>query len=114
MDWNEMTCAQLLCAAYPGLGATKRVGSDSYGYYICSIIPEKKLIGLYSPDSHFKVSWEEGVMVTDPYEPGHEPDFWIQHFRGKWWEWDKRSQKRLKWKANIQFGYCYSYQCPSF
>ena len=114
MDWNKMTCAQLLCAAYPGLGATKRVESDTYGYYVCTIIPEKKLIGLYSPDSHFKVSWEEGIMVTDPYEPGHEPDFWIQYFKGNWWEWDERSQKRLKWKANIQFGYCYSYQCPSF
>lgn len=114
VDWSKATPNQLLLAAYPGLGATKHVGSDSYGYYVCAVDPEKKMIGLYAPDSHFEHDWTDGHEVTDPFEPGHEPELVIQLFRGKWYEWDKGTLKRTNRKVYLCWGYCSNYRDPSF
>lgn len=95
----------------PGLGATRRVGSDSYAYYVTEV--ELPVVGLYSPRTWFERDWTDGTEKVEEFDPSRKADFWIKRFRGKWYEYDKTTGKRGG-PFPLSFGCAYSYRDPSF
>lgn len=101
-----------------GLGATKRAGSDSYPFYVASMVLTTKnryVIGLYEADSHFEKSWTDGSLVVDKFDKDKKPEFWLTPWRNAWYRCDQNGKLLVPhmqdWYA---FGYASSYQDPSF
>lgn len=109
---SKMSSADLFAQAKLGIGATKCVGSDCYGYYVSFIDPTRKVIGLYEPRHWFKHDWTEGRMEHEPYKDGTAPEFYLQAFRGKW-HWLDNLGKRGG-VSRIHLGACSFYEDPSF
>lgn len=101
----------------PGLGAATWNGRDSYPYYVSEVLPNR-VIGMYSPGSHFEKSWESGHLVTDKYDPEHPTELYIKKAYGRWWEVTKDGKKRLRKFTgryrSLSFGAAVSYQDPHF
>lgn len=101
----------------PGLGATMSNGRDSYPYYVSEVLPNR-VIGLYSPNSHFEKSWENGHQVVDKYDPSHPTEIYIKRAYSRWWKVTKDGKKRLREftgrYCHLSFGHAYAYQDPSF
>lgn len=99
-----------------GIGATYRVGSDSYPYYISEILPNG-IYGLYSPKSHFKKSWTDGTMIVDPFDTKQKSTMYIKRYYGNWYEVDitgKRRRRLTTKYSHLNFGKACSYRDPSF
>lgn len=101
----------------PGLGATMYNGRDSWPYYVTEVLPNR-VIGLYSPGSHFKESWVDGHEVVDKFDPKHETELYIKRAYGKWWKVTKDGKKRIRQFTNryhtLTFGHATSYSSPLF
>lgn len=101
----------------PGLGATMYNGRDSWPYYVTEVLPNR-VIGLYSPGSHFKESWVDGHEVVDKFDPKHETELCIKRAYGKWWKVTKDGKKRIRQFTNryhtLTFGHATSYSSLSF
>jgi len=101
----------------PGLGATMSNGRDSYPYYVSEVLPNK-VIGMYSPGSHFAKDWTDGHEVVDKYDPNHPTEFYIKRAYGKWWNVSKDGKKRLSRFTgryrHLSFGHASAYSDPSF
>jgi len=101
-----------------GLGATKHVGSDSYPFYVASMIlttKNKYVIGLYEADSHFERSWTEGSMTVDKFDKDKKPEFWLTAWRNAWYRCDQNGKLLVPHRKDLYaFGYASSYQDPSF
>lgn len=111
---SRISTADLFAKAKVGLGASKQVGSDCYGYYISFVDPKTKTIGLYTPKHWFKRDWTEGHMEHDPFDPKAKPEFWLQAYRGKWYYYDMKTKTRLHTQHPICIGHCSFYQNPSY
>lgn len=102
-----------------GIGATLRVGSDAYPYYISEVLPNG-VIGIYSPKSHFDNAhpWQGGTEVVDPFDPNAESEIYIKRCYGNWWKVSRDDKARIerfisRWE-NFTIGHAYAYQDPSF
>lgn len=109
---SKIPTNELFAKAELGMGATKHVGSDSYGYYISYIDPVNKVIGLYEPRSWFEKSWTEGSMKHEPYVPDTPPTVYLQAWRGSWYLLDNATGAR-RGRYPICIGHCSFYQDPS-
>lgn len=99
-----------------GIGVTEYNGRDSYPFYVSEILPNG-VIGLYSPNSHFKNNWTEGSMVVDAFDPKEKSEFYIKRRYGNWWKVEANGKPLCKWGGkytSISFGAAISYQDPSF
>jgi len=101
-----------------GIGATMSVGSDSYPYYISSVL-SNGVIGLYQPNSRFDSThpWEGGTQVVDKFDKNHPTEFYIKRIYGKWWKCDKFGKRISRFTAkwmHFTIGHAYAYQNPSF
>ena len=110
---TKISSADLFAKAKVGLGATYHSGSDSYGFYIASVDPKTKTIGIYEPRHWFKNDWTDGYMEHEPFDPTHQPTNYLQAFRGHWYEFDKSTGARLG-RFELFIGVCQFYQDPSF
>ena len=108
---SKISTDELFAQAQLGMGATKHVGSDSYGYYISFIDPEHKTIGLYEPDHWFEHSWTDGSMKHAAYVPDTPPTLYLQAWRGKWYVLDSLGNRTGS--MSIHLGACCFYQDPS-
>lgn len=104
---------------FVGQGLTRRVGSDSYGYYIVEISEDRKTVGLVPSDSFFANDWTGGAMVNQMPESFSLPDIeWITYWRNKWWRAEFNHQGELKRipgaKACYSWNGAYDYLDPSF
>ena len=102
----------------PGLGATKRVGSDSYPYYVTSVelrTNGRLVVGMYEADSHFEHDWTEGSLTVDKFDKTKLAEFWLTVWRNAWYRCDQNGillvPHRQDWYS---FGAACSYQDPSF
>ena len=102
----------------PGLGATKRVGSDSYPFYVATVELQtngRLVVGMYRADSHFEHDWTEGSMTVDKFDKGKRPEFWLTVWRNAWYRCDcKGKLVEPHAKDWYSFGAACSYQDPSF
>ena len=101
-----------------GTGATVRVGSDVYPYYVSEVLPNG-VYGLYSPNDRFddQHPWEGGTMVVDPFDSEHKSEFYVKHRYGSWWKVNPNGTpiSRFSTKYHVlKFGSAYSYRNPSF
>ena len=101
-----------------GVGLTKSVGSDSYGYYVSEVLPNG-VYGIYSPKAQFtdKNPYYGGEMETDAFDPNHKSDFYIKRSYGHWWIVHPNGKRisRLSGKyRGISFGRAHNYRDPSF
>ena len=112
MARSKISTNDLFAKAELGIGATKHVGSDSYGYYVSFIDKDRKVIGLYTPKHWFKNDWTDGSMEHEPYKEGTPPEVFLQAWRGKWYVLDHLGKRAGK--SGIRLGGCCFYQDPSF
>lgn len=101
-----------------GMGATVRVGSDCYPYYVSEVLPNG-IYGLYSPHSQFDEThpWEGGTLVVDPFDHAHKSEFYVKMRYGHWWKVNANGKpiKRFSMRYHsLSFGEAYSYLNPSF
>ena len=101
-----------------GDGATVRVGSDCYPYYVSETLPNG-VYGLYSPNAKFDDAhpWEGGTQVVDPFDPGHPSDFYVKHRYGNWWKVKADGTPIQRYSTryhSLTFGSAYAYLNPSF
>lgn len=102
-----------------GLGATKRVGSDEYPYYISELLPNG-VVGMYRPDAKFddKHPWYGGSGAVDPFDPSHKSEFYIKRRYGSWWKCTRSgvplSDGYDRKMSGLHFGSAHYYQDPSF
>lgn len=101
-----------------GLGATKRVGSDAYPYYIADKYVTKNgryVVGMYEADAHFERDWTEGTQKVDPFDPKKRPEFYICAWRNSWYLSDMNGNLlEPHRKEFFSFGAAVAYQDPSF
>lgn len=109
---SRISTATLFAKAKVGLGASKQVGSDCYGYYISFVDPKTKTIGLYTPKHWFKNDWTDGSMEVEPYRENTPPTLFLQAFRGRWYKLDRLGNRECKYSVCI--GHCAFYMDPSF
>ena len=101
-----------------GQGCSYSPWTDTYGYYIVSISPDKKTVGLVHADSHFEKCWEDGNMVSEmPVNPA--ADEWAVKYGKKWYrgQFDRATGivKRMPGQHwNLRWNGCYNYRDPSF
>ena len=101
-----------------GIGATIRVGSDSYPYYVSEMLPNG-VLGMYSPKARFddKHPWESGYGAVDPFDDQHKSEFYIKRRYGQWWKTSSDGKPLEKWTSkwhHLSFGHASYYQDPSF
>ena len=91
----------------PGTGATKRVVSDSYPYWITEV-------------PHFDQDhpWEGGHEVVDKYDPTiDKTEFYLKRCYGHWWKVERDGKKRLGRfdgrYVGFTIGHACSYRNPS-
>lgn len=104
----------------PGTGATLRVGSDSYPYWITEVCPNR-VFGICHAKSHFdeKHPWQGGTQVVEEYDPKiNKTDVYIKRCYGHWWVVTKDGKERLRrfddrWR-HFSIGEAESYKDPSF
>lgn len=101
----------------PGLGATMSVGSDCYPYYISEVLPNR-VIGLYTPGSHFEKDWTDGHEVVDKYDPARPSEMFIKRAYGHWWKVSRDGKTRIGRftgrHSRFSIGHACSYRDPSF
>ena len=105
-----------------GQGLSKRVGSDTYGYYICSIAMgknKKPICGICSAVTKFHGTWAEGD--EDCTMPGNAvPSIWRTTYGKtksglpKWWQCDSNGIRRAGARVSFSWNGAYSYKDPSF
>jgi hypothetical protein len=103
---------------FPGAGATKSVGSDSYPYYVSEALPNG-VIGMYHPSAKFddEHPWHGGSQVVDAYDPKAPSDFYIKRRYGNWWEVERNGTPIRKFTGRyvrLHFNGAHSYRDPSF
>jgi len=103
---------------FPGMGATKSVGSDCYPFYVAELLPNH-VIGMYAPKSHFDKDhpWSAGTLVVDNYDPQHQSELYIKRRYGKWWVCTKEGKPVARFTCKyvrLRFGNASSYQDPCF
>lgn len=130
---DQADAGQLTGPEFVGQGLSRRVGSDSYGYFIVSISKTSKgkpLIGIADADAAMGPGgWVDGVQKcslpngkSDPAEC--QPDFYIttygmqyspQHPAGlpKWWMCDCNGVRTSR-KVSYDWNGAYGYLDPSF
>lgn len=86
----------------PGMSASYSVGSDSYGYWISNVDYDRFIIECYRPNAKFAISWQDGDMTADPFDPTQKPNVKFMYKYGRWYEynertncWNKMYSKRL-------------------
>lgn len=102
----------------PGTGATMRVGSDSYPWYV-SEVASNGIIGMYKPKSWFddKHPWEGGMQVVAPFDAKHPSEIYIKRRYGKWWKVSNDGKPISRFTSryeSLHFNGAYSYCDPSF
>jgi len=110
---SRISTADLFAKAQVGLGASHSVGSDCYGFFICSVDSKTKTIGVYTPKHWFKHDWTDGSMEHEPFDPTRQPEQYFQAFRGHWYSLDNMTGLRTR-QYRLSIGYCSFYQDPSF
>lgn len=107
---------------FVGQGLSKRVGSDSYGYYICSIAMaknKKPVYGICSASTKMHGTWEEGDEDCTMPENA-VPSSWITTYGKtktglpKWWYCNSNGVRYTGEHASFSWNGAYAYKDPSF
>ena len=114
---------------FVGQGCTRRVGSDSYGYYVAEILKPGKLVALIMADDEYITSWTAGDMIcTMPTDKlvknavagfnGLNPDFDYFMRYGKGWYRcqiiDGKIVRQRRNRVGLSWNGAFSYRDPSF
>lgn len=114
---------------FVGQGCTRRVGSDSYGYYVAEILKPGKLVALIMADDEYVTSWTDGDMIcTMPTDQlvknavagpnGPNPYFdYIMRYGKSWYGCQIINGKIVRLHRNhvwLSWNGAFSYRDPSF
>lgn len=103
----------------PGTGATKRVVSDAYPFWITEVLPNR-VFGICRARTHFDKDhpWEGGYEVIEKYDPAiDKTELYLKRNYGHWWVVERNGKKLLRrfdgQHASVEIGYARAYQNPS-
>ena len=114
---------------FVGQGCTRRVGSDSYGYYVAEILKPGKLVALIMADDEYVTSWMDGDMTcTMPTDKlvknaaagpnGPNPYFdYIMRYGKSWYRCqiiNGKIARQRRSHAGLSWNGAFSYRDPSF
>lgn len=94
-----------------GVGATYRVGSDCYPYYVSSI--NGTIVGICRAKTS---GYSNGQAIVAPFDPNSKTESYRKIYRNAWYECDKDGNLVVPHRK--AFPLCYGHACsyldPSF
>ena len=106
--------AQMYEGVEVGKAMSEQIGSDSYGYWISEVDPVKNIVGLYSPETHFEDSWQDGTLISAAFDKNRKSKYFLTAYRGKWYRINPKTHMRNHSTTLRLTEYPINYRDPSF